>query len=275
MRAEHDELEIFLETRLISSRVDQKLKNKRGKYMLLKKEIRPTIVGDGVGRERRLRRRGSGSLVRRLSSRFLCNFRLNFGFKMHHDQATIAPRSGHDRSPGHASHTLRSSGKNSTLKEQRSRFDRAAIVEFFHRPSTPSDSIFRWLEGHDRLIAWTLITRVVRRPIQSSGGWRVTIAWSREPWLRESSAVRFNLQVAGGSRSLDRVNPDYESRPPSDSIFRWLEGHDRLIAWTPITRVVRRPMEEDRAADRDRYAVRPIRIRRFSVVHVAPGKPSI
>ena len=33
------ELETFLETRLISSRVDQKLKNKEGKYMLLKREI--------------------------------------------------------------------------------------------------------------------------------------------------------------------------------------------------------------------------------------------
>ena len=64
------ELKTFLETRLISSRVDQKLKNKRGKYMLLKKEIRPTIVGDGASRERRLRRRGSGSLIRSLSSRF-------------------------------------------------------------------------------------------------------------------------------------------------------------------------------------------------------------
>ena len=33
------ELKTFLETRLISSRVDQKLKNKEGKYMLLKREI--------------------------------------------------------------------------------------------------------------------------------------------------------------------------------------------------------------------------------------------
>ena len=41
MRGEHDELEIFLATRLISSRVDQKLKNKRGKYMLLKRELGP------------------------------------------------------------------------------------------------------------------------------------------------------------------------------------------------------------------------------------------
>ena len=61
----------------------------------------------------------------------------------------------------------------------RSRFDRTAIVEFFHDRSAPSD---------------------------------------------------VDLKVAGGSRSLDCVNPDYESRPPSDSIFRWLEGHDCLIA---------------------------------------------
>ena len=44
------ELKAFLETRLISSRVDQKLKNKRGKYMLLKKEIRPDNRGHWRGR---------------------------------------------------------------------------------------------------------------------------------------------------------------------------------------------------------------------------------
>ena len=48
------ELKTFLETRLISSRVDQKLKNKEGKYMLLKREIRFEIVGDGAGRGRDL-----------------------------------------------------------------------------------------------------------------------------------------------------------------------------------------------------------------------------
>ena len=42
------ELKTFLETRLISSRVDQKLKNKEGKYMLLKKKIDPKVVGDGA-----------------------------------------------------------------------------------------------------------------------------------------------------------------------------------------------------------------------------------
>ena len=35
------ELKTFLETRLISSRVDQKLRTKEGRYMLLKREIGP------------------------------------------------------------------------------------------------------------------------------------------------------------------------------------------------------------------------------------------
>ena len=56
-----------------------------------------------------------------------------------HDQATIVPRSGHDRGPGHTSHAVQSSGSDSTLKEQRSQLDRAAIVEFFHMSSLPSD----------------------------------------------------------------------------------------------------------------------------------------
>ena len=43
---EHDELEIFLETRLISSRVDQKLKNKRRNTWVFKEEIGPKIVAN-------------------------------------------------------------------------------------------------------------------------------------------------------------------------------------------------------------------------------------
>ena len=39
------ELKTFLETRLISSRVDQKLENKEGKYMGFKEEIGLEIVG--------------------------------------------------------------------------------------------------------------------------------------------------------------------------------------------------------------------------------------
>ena len=40
------ELKTFVEIRLISSRIDQKLKNKEGKYMLLKRKIGPKIVAD-------------------------------------------------------------------------------------------------------------------------------------------------------------------------------------------------------------------------------------
>ena len=39
------ELKTFLETRLISSRVDQKLKNKEGEYMLFKEGNWPEFVG--------------------------------------------------------------------------------------------------------------------------------------------------------------------------------------------------------------------------------------
>ena len=54
------ELKTFLETRLISSRVDQKLKNKEGVYEFLKREIGPKswAVEAVVGAESR--RRGSG-----------------------------------------------------------------------------------------------------------------------------------------------------------------------------------------------------------------------
>ena len=53
------ELKTFLETRLISSRVDQKLKNKEGKYMFLKGELGPILraIEAVVGAE--LKRRGS------------------------------------------------------------------------------------------------------------------------------------------------------------------------------------------------------------------------
>ena len=52
MRGEHDELEIFLETRLISSRVDQKLKNKEREIHAFKEGNWPEIVGDRCGHGR-------------------------------------------------------------------------------------------------------------------------------------------------------------------------------------------------------------------------------
>ena len=60
MWGDHEELEIFLEIRLIPSQIDQKLKNKDGKYMLLKGNFarRSWPIDAVVGAE--LMRRGGG-----------------------------------------------------------------------------------------------------------------------------------------------------------------------------------------------------------------------
>ena len=42
---DHDELEIFLEIRLIPSRIDQKLREKKGEYTGFKGKIRPDFEG--------------------------------------------------------------------------------------------------------------------------------------------------------------------------------------------------------------------------------------
>ena len=62
------ELKTFLETRLISSRVDQKLKNKGGKYMLLKRKLGPILRAIEAVVGVVLRGRGSDSLARRRCS---------------------------------------------------------------------------------------------------------------------------------------------------------------------------------------------------------------
>ena len=60
MRGDHDELEIFLEIRLIPSRIDQKLKNKEEIHGFLKGELarRSWAIDAFVGAE--TMRRGSG-----------------------------------------------------------------------------------------------------------------------------------------------------------------------------------------------------------------------
>ena len=63
------ELKIFLEIRLISSQIDQQLKNKEGKYILLKRKIGPIswAIEAVVGAD--LKRRGGGFTWRRRSFR--------------------------------------------------------------------------------------------------------------------------------------------------------------------------------------------------------------
>ena len=97
------ELKTFLETRLISSRVDQKLKNKRGKYMLLKRELGPkswpleAVVGVVW------RRHGSVSLGRGCrfnSATRLTSISLQHEPRSWHDRATIKPWLSIDHGPG-------------------------------------------------------------------------------------------------------------------------------------------------------------------------------
>ena len=51
--------------------------------------------------------------------------------------------------------------------------------------------------------------------------------------------------------------------------------HWITIAQIKIARSVRRQMGEDRDDDRDRDAIRSMKIQRSSIVHVSQGKPSI
>ena len=86
------ELKTFLETRLISSRVDQKLKNKEGIHEFLKREIGPESWAVEADVDAGLQRRGSGFLAWRCNSR-MCG---EFSSKLASMNATFAPRSGHD-----------------------------------------------------------------------------------------------------------------------------------------------------------------------------------
>ena len=114
------ELKTFLETRLISSRVDQNLRTKKGEYTGFKEYIGPNSWVIGAVVEAICKGRGSSSLGRRRSSRIwgkLISILASNVPRSCHDQATIAPWSGHDSGLGNASHAVWSSGNDSTLKE--------------------------------------------------------------------------------------------------------------------------------------------------------------
>ena len=172
------ELKIFLETRLISSQVDQKLKNKGRNTLVFKGEISPkssaieAIVeavwwrrgGDFVGIDR-----GFNFATSR------CWFQLQFCFRIATILATIGPRSWSwsfvDRHPikwrrfHHVSSPIAA----------RSRLDRTAIVEFFHESSWPSDwssgevdgpiSIvwypLWWRSGAPRVATWRQVSHLI------------------------------------------------------------------------------------------------------------------
>ena len=156
---DHNELEIFLEICLISSRIDQKLKNNEEQHGALKGEIGPKIVAIELVVRADLRHRGRGSLGRLCSSRTCDEFFLNLAsISLHknprsrHDRATITPQSGHDRASIVIPELSRSPSNPIEMIPQRKTHDRGlittrsqldwtAIVEFFHESSPPFDGV--------------------------------------------------------------------------------------------------------------------------------------
>ena len=162
------ELKTFLETRLISSRVDQKLKNKRRSTWVFKGRIRPKIVVNwsirGSGFQASWRRffgRGLWLQIRDKSTWFRLQFHFTCATIFSTIFATIAPRLGRDRAsilplklrrsladrwgliPLHfrsisASFPLHFRFDRGSIAP-RSRLDRAAIVKFFLESPAPSD----------------------------------------------------------------------------------------------------------------------------------------
>ena len=218
----------FLETRLISSRVDQKFKNKRGKYMGFKEEIRLEIVDDGgdLGASVAaswVRFRGQGSWLQcrdglvMTKASILLPHRRNF----RHDQATIAPRSGRDRATIVVLNLRRSHADRLELTPQRetcdcgsiaprSRLDRAAVAEFFHESSRQSDmTIVTWWRSD----APERSTRLQRRPSDRD---RAISLW----WQSDALRVATWRQV---SRSIISLTPRIQH--VVDLVIAWTEVH--------------------------------------------------
>ena len=183
--------------------------------MLLKREIGPKSWPLEAVMGVVWRRRGSGSLgwgCRFNSATRLTSISLQHEPRSWHDQATIGPQSGHDL---------------------------ASIVDL--DLSQPPSSQVRMIPRRKEVQSWH-----DRAPIATRSGYdRTTIVVLRSV----PSAVRWS--------------------------FRWAYGHDRAIAWTQVSRNVRRPMEDDRDDDRDRDTVRSMRIGRTGRLHASPRLPVI
>ena len=140
------ELKTFLETRLISSRVDKNLRTKKGEYMLLKREIGPKIVGHWSSRGGDLQGSWERFHLARTRLQFRADFdrisrskSLQFLSRSHHDRATIVPRSGHDRASIVILELRRSSSARVESIPWQKGCDRGSIAKFFHDVFAPSD----------------------------------------------------------------------------------------------------------------------------------------
>ena len=164
---------------------------------------------------------------------------LNFASK----RPTIGPRSRLDRATIVILilHWVSSDdrGDDSVMQYPRSRLDRAAIAVRSDRDRGVPPRIVltvRWRSRPDGDRTFQMSPRVVK--------------------MKRIVAVRSRSRV---TRSTIREL----HRQPSD---------DRAIAWSMISMNVCRQMGEDRGDDRDRDALRSMKIQRSSTVHVASGK---
>ena len=178
------ELKTFLEIRLISSRIDQKLKNKGRIHGFLKGKISPRIVADWCSRggglmASRGRFRGHRSWLQFRDELLVCwlQFCFNRSFKRSHDHAWSWSRSSSDR---------------------------ASIVVVSLAFFSWNHALRSWHWIHDERATIAAQSRRDRGLIGPR-------SWS-------SSANRLNrlieLQVSERSRSRDRVGCDREERPP-------------------------------------------------------------
>ena len=130
----HDELKIFLEIRLIPSQIDQKLRTKKGEYMLFKEKFGSKIVGHWSGRGGDLQGSWERFHLARTRLQFCDVFdrisrskSLQFLPRSHHDHAAIGPRSCVDRDPRAPSIIVGSSRVDSAAEGVQSRLDRGSI----------------------------------------------------------------------------------------------------------------------------------------------------
>ena len=227
------EFKTFLETRLISSRVDQKFKNKEGKYMLLKRKLGPktsaieAVVGV-VWRRRGNESLGAASWLQFHEKSALIGLQISLqkGHDFRHNRAAIGLRSGVDRGVRASSITFWSMGDKSAPESPRSRLDRAAIVEFFHAVPPPSDcALTGWtprswgestagrpmeIQRSEGLLTSPLIARNPDRPRNASHRGRITsVRWSLIPRSNrdENRALVFDLwsRGLGSTRSSPSV----------------------------------------------------------------------
>ena len=193
------ELKNFLETRLISSQVDQKLKNKEEIHGFLKRELAQRSWawrGRFLGRGSWLQFRNQSASISPPNIMHFSRDRATIGSRSGHDRVTIGPRLGHDRA------TIGPRSWSWSFVDRRPLDWRR-----FHHVNSPIAARSRRDRGSIRPRSWSSSTTPPRRPIE--------------------------LQVTGGSRSHDRDPLSLSVRWRSnraDETRRHLSKKNKLIS---------------------------------------------